>query len=85
MVAMPGTIFRQPAHGGGYQHFTDHSLLERDEIGLGRGLEASIQETTQTPVLYPDRENMSKYSFEVPDRGDIRVTIRLIYRFAFYD
>lgn len=35
--------------------------------------------------LYPDRENVSKYSFEVPDRGDVRVTIRLIYRFAFYD
>jgi hypothetical protein len=35
--------------------------------------------------LYPGRENVSKYSFEVPDRGDVRVTIRLIYRFAFYE
>lgn len=35
--------------------------------------------------LYPDKPASSQYSFEVPERGDITVTIKLIYRFAFYD
>lgn len=35
--------------------------------------------------LYPGRPSFSQHSFEVPDRGNITVKIRLIYRFAFYD
>ena len=35
--------------------------------------------------LVPGLVDKSRYSFEVPDRGDITVTIKLIYRFAFYD
>jgi hypothetical protein len=27
----------------------------------------------------------SKYSFDVPETGDVMVTVRLVYRFAFYD
>lgn len=35
--------------------------------------------------LRPGVTDTSKYSFDVPERGDIKVTVRLIYRFAFYD
>jgi hypothetical protein len=35
--------------------------------------------------LRPGITDSSKYSFDVPERGNIKVTIRLIYRFAFYD
>lgn len=35
--------------------------------------------------LVPGLVDRSRYSFEVPDRGDIKVTVKLIYRFAFYD
>jgi len=35
--------------------------------------------------LIPGQTDTSRYSFEVPNRGDINVTIKLIYRFAFYD
>jgi len=35
--------------------------------------------------LIPGIVDNSKYSFDVPDRGDVTVTLKLIYRFAFYD
>lgn len=35
--------------------------------------------------LIPGIVDTSKYSFDVPDRGDIKVMIKLIYRFAFFD
>jgi|GEM_PF-1060448 len=35
--------------------------------------------------LRPGVVDGSKYSFDVPDKGDVTVTIRLVYRFAFYD
>jgi hypothetical protein len=47
-------------------------------------LQANSRDHSDTR-LYPDEPSISNYSFEVPDRGDITVTIKLIYRFAFYD
>lgn len=35
--------------------------------------------------LIPGIVDTSKYSFDVPDRGNIKITIKLIYRFAFFD
>ena len=35
--------------------------------------------------LRPGIVDNSKYSFDVPEKGDIKVTVRLVYRFAFYD
>ncbi len=35
--------------------------------------------------LRPGIVDSSKYSFDVPETGDVMVTVRLIYRFAFYD
>jgi len=35
--------------------------------------------------LIPGIVDNSKYSFDIPDRGNVTVTLRLIYRFAFYD
>jgi hypothetical protein len=35
--------------------------------------------------LVPGEANLSTYSFAMPDEGDVRVIVRLMYRFAFYD
>ena len=35
--------------------------------------------------LIPGLVDTSKYSFDIPDQGNVTVTLRLIYRFAFYD
>ena len=35
--------------------------------------------------LLPERTDRSRYSFAVPEAGDVTVTIKLIYRFAFID
>jgi len=52
---------------------------------------AWIGELSENPFAYSDTRlrpgivDNSRYSFDVPDRGNVTVTIRLIYRFAFYD
>lgn len=35
--------------------------------------------------LRPGIVDTSKYSFDVPEKGNVTVTLRLVYRFAFYD
>jgi hypothetical protein len=35
--------------------------------------------------LVPGREDKSEYSFTIPNAGEIKVTVTLIYRFAFFD
>ena len=35
--------------------------------------------------LVPGELNLSNYSFAMPDEGDVTLTVRLMYRFAFYD
>jgi hypothetical protein len=35
--------------------------------------------------LEPGKEDRSDYSFTIPNAGEIRVTVTLIYRFAFFD
>jgi hypothetical protein len=42
-------------------------------------------ETTSDTRLVPGKEDRSDYSFIAPNAGDIQVTVRLLYRFAFFD
>jgi hypothetical protein len=35
--------------------------------------------------LAPGQEDRSEYSFTIPNAGEIRVTVSLVYRFAFFD
>lgn len=35
--------------------------------------------------LKPRQPDVSRYSFAAPDAGDVKVTVTLIYRYAFYD
>ena len=35
--------------------------------------------------LVPDQEDRSDYYFTVPDAGDVKITVTLVYRYAFFD
>lgn len=71
------------------------NLLVEEETNLSPGMaywnetkHASVDstnETTSDTRLVPGEPDVSTYSFAMPDEGDVRVTIQLIYRFAFYD
>jgi len=41
--------------------------------------------STADTRLAPDQEDKSDYYFTVPDAGDVKVTVTLIYRYAFFD
>ncbi len=78
---MPGRIFA--------------NLLVEEETNLSPGM-AYWNETKYASVdsasgansdtrLNPGQTNTSTYSFEMPDAGDVTVTVQLFYRYAFYD
>lgn len=65
------------------------NLLVEEETNLSPGIaywnetkQASPTSDTRLPPLVPDA---SFYSFARPDAGDVKVTVQLIYRFAFFD
>lgn len=78
---MPGTVFA--------------NLLVEEETNLSPGMaywnetKLAFVDTTNgkdsDTRLVPGESNLSKYSFAMPDEGDVTVTVRLMYRFAFYD
>jgi hypothetical protein len=41
--------------------------------------------STSDTRLAPDEEDKSEYYFTVPDAGDVKVTVTLVYRYAFFD
>jgi len=41
--------------------------------------------STADTRLAPDQEDKSDYYFTVPDAGDVKVTVTLVYRYAFFD
>lgn len=41
--------------------------------------------TTSDTRLRPRQPDVSRYSFAAPDAGEVKVTVTLIYRYAFYD
>jgi hypothetical protein len=45
----------------------------------------SEKNTTSDTRLAPDEKDTSKYYFSVPEHGDVTITIKLIYRYAFFD
>ncbi len=78
---MPGRIFA--------------NLLVEEETNFSPGM-AYWNETKYASVdlasgatsdtrLIPGQPNTSTYSFEMPDAGDVKVTVQLVYRYAFYD
>ena len=78
---MPGRIFA--------------NLLVEEETNLSPGMAywnetkyASVDSAsgaTSDTRLIPWQTNTSTYSFEMPDAGDVKVTVQLFYRYAFYD
>jgi hypothetical protein len=78
---MPGRIFA--------------NLLVEEETNLSPGMaywnetkHASVDSAsraTSDTRLIPWQPNTSTYSFEMPDAGDVKVTVQLFYRYAFYD
>ena len=40
---------------------------------------------TSDTRLAPSRPDLSAYSFAMPDEGNVKVTVQLVYRYAFYD
>jgi hypothetical protein len=71
------------------------NLLVEEETNLSPGMaywnetkHASVDSTnekTSDTRLVPGEPDLSTYSFAMPDEGNVRVTVQLIYRFAFYD
>jgi hypothetical protein len=71
------------------------NLLVEEETNLAPGMaywnetKAAFVDTTTGKTsdtrLVPGEPNLSNYSFAMPDEGDVTVTVRLLYRFAFYD
>jgi hypothetical protein len=45
----------------------------------------SVNEMTSDTRLPPRGADESTYSFAMPDAGDVKITVQLIYRYAFYD
>jgi hypothetical protein len=45
----------------------------------------SVNGMTSDTRLPPRGSDESTYSFAMPDAGDVRITVQLIYRYAFYD
>jgi hypothetical protein len=78
---LPGKIFANLlveeetnlSPGMAYWNETKHASLD------------STNETTSDTRLVPGEPDVSNYSFAMPDEGDVRITVQLIYRFAFYD
>jgi hypothetical protein len=77
----PGTVFA--------------NLLVEEETNLSPGMAywnetklAFIDTTNKKDSdtrLVPGEPRLSTHSFAMPDEGDVRVIVRLMYRFAFYD
>lgn len=71
------------------------NLLVEEETNLSPGMaywnetKLAFVDTTNgrdsDTRLVPGKSDPSTYSFAMPDEGDVRVTVQLIYRFAFYD
>jgi hypothetical protein len=78
---LPGKIFANLlveeetnlSPGMAYWNETKHSF---EDASSGRNSDSR---------LAPRQPNTSTYSFTMPDEGDVKVTIQLIYRYAFYD
>jgi hypothetical protein len=78
---MPGRVFA--------------NLLVEEETNLSPGMAYwnetklvyvdSTNERNSDTRLAPGKSDSSTYSFAMPDEGDVEITVRLIYRFAFYD
>jgi hypothetical protein len=78
---LPGKIFANLlveeetnlSPGMAYWNETKHSFVN------------SVNATSSDTRLRPRVSDFSTYSFAIPDAGDVKVTVQLIYRFAFYD
>lgn len=78
---LPGKIFANLlveeetnlSPGMAYWNETKHSFVN------------SVNATSSDSRLRPRVSDFSTYSFAMPDAGDVKVTVQLIYRFAFYD
>jgi hypothetical protein len=78
---LPGKIFANLlveeetnlSPGMAYWNETKHAFVDS---GTGRNSDTR---------LAPGEPDSSTYSFAMPDEGDVTVTVRLMYRFAFYD
>jgi hypothetical protein len=71
------------------------NLLVEEETNLSPGM-AYWNETKYASVdsvegmnsdtrLRPGKPDLSSYSFAMPDAGEVKITIQLLYRYAFYD
>lgn len=81
---LPGTIFANLLMEKDTSISPTTAYWNETRLAWVGDLTADPMDHSDTRLL-PNKEHWSQYSFEVPERGDIRVTIRLIYRFAFYD
>lgn len=71
------------------------NLLVEEETNLSPGMaywnetklafEDSTNGRNSDTRLVPNQPDSSTYSFAAPDEGNVEVTVRLVYRFAFYD
>jgi hypothetical protein len=71
------------------------NLLVEEETNLSPGMAYwnetksafvdSVSQATGDTRLRPRVADSSTYSFTLPDAGDVKVTVRLMYRYAFYD
>ena len=71
------------------------NLLVEEETNLSPGMAYwnetkyasadSVNGINSDTRLRPGKPDLSTYSFEMPDAGDVKVTVQLLYRFAFYD
>ena len=71
------------------------NLLVEEETNLSPGMAYwnetkyasvdSVNGTNSDTRLRPGKPDLSSYSFAMPDTGDVKVTVQLLYRYAFYD
>ena len=71
------------------------NLLVEEETNLSPGMAYwnetkyasvdSVNGTNSDTRLRPGKADLSSYSFAMPDAGDVKVTVQLLYRYAFYD
>ena len=65
------------------------NLLVEEETNLSPGVaywnETKFASQDSDNRLRPGVTDSSAYSFSIPDSGNVQITVKLIYRFAFYD
>jgi len=74
---------------GGWPGKIFANLLIEEETNVSPGIaywnETRLASANSDNRLRPGVPDDSTYSFSIPDAGDVRIQVTLIYRFAFYD